>query len=59
MPVIVDEVSSNVEAPSATRSAESPSPSSAAPAQAQPTPLEDVRRAMLRLAERLARIRSH
>jgi hypothetical protein len=58
MPVIIDEVSSTVEPAPTTRSADSPSPP-AAPAQAQPIPAEELRRAMLRLAERMARICAH
>lgn len=59
MPVIIDQVSTNVEPPSATRSAEpagQPAAPAAAEADIQP---EDFRRAMLRLVERLARLRAH
>ncbi len=59
MPVIIDQISADVEPVPATRSAEpaaQAAPSAAAEADIQP---EDFRRAMLRLVERLARLRAH
>ena len=58
MPVIIDQISADVEPP-ATRSAEpaaQAAPPAAAEAAIQP---EDFRRTMLRLVERLARLRAH
>jgi hypothetical protein len=58
MPVIIDEVSSNFESAPTTRSADPPS-TSATPPQGQSIPAEELRRAMLLLAERMARICAH
>lgn len=58
MPVIIDQISADVE-PSATRSAEPAAQAAALAATEAAIQPEDFRRAMLRLVERLARLRAH